>query len=518
MSLLEWIVPLLIGAVALTALAGRLGVPYPAFLALGGVALALLPRGPDLTLDPELALALFVAPVLLDTAYDASLRDLRAAWAPITLLVLACVAVTAAAVAVTARLMLPDLPWAAAVALGAIVAPPDATAAAAILRQVRLPARVRAVLEGESLLNDASALFLYRLAVGTLVAGHFSVGFVAVSFVLVLPLSLAAGWLLAQATMRVIERVSEAPSSIILQFAMTFGIWMLADRLQLSAVLTIVAYAVTISTRKTGRMGARMRVPSYAVWETATFLLNVLAFVLIGLQLRPILAGMRANQLVFSIGFALAVLGVCIAARLLWVAVYGFLRLRPSRRSGAGPALPQGVPDTRTFAKTGLVIGWSGMRGIVTLAAAFALPADVPHRDLMLLSAFAVVLGTLVLQGLTLKPLLRWADLSDDDPVVREIGQARAAVVRAALEALAADESPAAASLRAEYAEVLRQAEAHPEGFAPERTAQDDLRLRTIEAGRDRLHRLRDTREIGNEAFNRLESELDQAEMHASAI
>ena len=518
MALLEWIVPLLIGAVALTAVAGRLGAPYPAFLAIGGVALARLPRGPELTLDPDLALALFVAPVLLDTAYDASLRDLRAAWAPITLLVLACVGVTTAAVAIAARIMLPELPWAAAVALGAIVAPPDATAATAILRQVRLPARIGAVLEGESLLNDASALFLFRLAIGTLAAGHFSAGFLLASFALVLPLSLAAGWLFAQATMRAVDAIRDVPSSIIVQFAATFGLWMLADRLQLSAVITIVAYAVTISTRKDRRMAARLRLPSFAVWETATFLLNVLAFVLIGLQLRPILDGMETGRLVFSIGFALAVLCTCIVARLLWVTLYGIVRFGPLARTGRFGALPGGDPSIRTVVLTSLVVGWSGMRGIVTLAAAFALSKTFPHRDLMLLTAFTVVLGTLVLQGLTLKPLLRWVDLADDDPVTREIGQARAAVVQAALAALDGHRTPDAAALRAEYAEVLRQAEDHPDGFAPERTAQDDLRLLTIEAGRHRLHQLRDTREIGNAAFSRIEFELDQAEMHASAV
>lgn len=518
MSLLEWIVPLLIVAVALTALAERLGVPYPAFLALGGVALALLPRGPNLTLDPALALALFVAPVLLDAAYDASLRELRAAWAPITLLVLACVGVTTAAVAIVARLMLPDLPWAAAVALGAIVAPPDATASAAILRQVRLPARIAAVLEGESLLNDASSLFVYRLAVGTLAAGHMSAGSLALSFVLVLPLSLAAGWLLAQVTMRVLSYVDDAPSSIILQFAATFGIWMLADELQLSAVLTIVAYAVTISTRKERPLPARLRLPSYAVWETATFLLNVLAFVLIGLQLRPILDGMETGKRTFSIGFALAVLCTCVVARLLWVTLYGFVRLRPAGGFKHPSVLPQGIPDRTTFVKGGLVIGWSGMRGIVTLAAAFALPQDFPHRDLMLLTAFTVVLGTLVLQGLTLKPLLGWAAFSDDDPVDREIGSARAAVMQAALVSLEGDETAQAIALRAEFSEVLRRAEDHPEGHAPEQTAHDDLRLKTIEAGRRRLHQLRDRMEIGNAAFSRLEYELDQAEMHAGAV
>ena len=265
-------------------------------------------------------------------------------------------------------------------------------------------------------------------------------------------------------------------------------------------------------------MAARLRLPSFAVWETATFLLNVLAFVLIGLQLRPILDGMERDRLVFSIGFALAVLGICILARLLWVMSYALVRFGPLARSGRFPALPGGNPPARTVVRTSIVVGWSGMRGIVTLAAAFALPATFPHRDLKLLSAFSVVLGTLVLQGLTLKPLLRWADLGDDDPVTREIGQARAAVVQAALAALEGDGTPGAAALRAEYAEVLRQAEHHPEGFAPERTSQDDLRLLTIGASRDRLHQLRDTREIGNAAFSRIEFELDQAEMHASAV
>ena len=524
MLILEWIVPLLIGAVALTTLARRLGVPYPAFLALGGMGLALLPQGPNFTLDPNLALALFVAPVLLDTAYDASLRDIRANWAPITLLVLAAVAVTTAAVAVAARLMLPDLPWAAAIALGAIVAPPDATAATAILRQVRLPLRISTILEGESLLNDASALFIYRLAVGVAAVGAFDGRFVLTAFVLVLPLSVAAGWLLSQVTTKIVGRIEDAPSSIIIQFAFTFGIWMLAEKLQLSPVITIVAYAVTISNRGPRRFGARIRLPSYAVWETVTFLLNVLAFVLIGLQLRPILDGMKAARLETSIEFALVILVVCILARLAWTTFFQFVRLRPFGPLGRHLAPPSGVPSAAAFTKGSLVIGWSGMRGIVTLAAAFALPdgstgeAAFPHRDLMLLTAFVVVLGTLVLQGTTLKPLLRWAALEDNDPVGREIGRTRTEINRAALAEIAGEDGPVAAALRAELTEILRQAETHPEGFAPAHTAHDDLRLRTIAAARTRLHDLRASGDIGGEAFARVEVELDQAEMHASAL
>lgn len=520
MLLLEWIVPLLIGAVALTALAQRLGVPYPAFLALGGAVVALLPVGPTFALEPDLALALFVAPVLLDSAYDASLRDLRDNWLPITLLILAAVALTTAAVALVACWLLPDLPPAAAVALGAIVAPPDATAAMAILRQVRLPFRTSIILQGESLLNDASALFLYRIAVGATAAGAFHAGPLAAAVVLVLPASLLVGWGLSRITSRVVALIDDVPSSIICQFAFTFAIWMLAEALQLSAVLVIIAYAVALAQRPLRRFGARMRVPAFAVWETVTFTLNVLAFVLIGLQLRPILEGMRQDRLESALLFALAVLAATILARFGWVMSYQFVKGRAAGRFGGV------VPAETTAAslKGGLIVSWCGMRGIVTLAAAFALPDGrngipaFPHRDLVLLTAFVVVLGTLVLQGLTLKPLLRWADLRDDDPIGREIGRARTEVIRAALEALDGEEGPAADALRAEYEDILRAADHHPDGHAPARTPRDELRLRSIGRARERLFELRAAHEIGNDAYGRVEAELDQAEMHASTV
>src|SRR5437667_11768149 len=183
---LEWIIALLLGAVALSALARRLKVPYPTFLAIGGVLLAFVPSGPSWTLEPDLALALFVAPVLLDAAYDTSLRDLRDNWLPVSALVVLAVGVSTTAVALTARGLVPDMPWAAAIALGAIVAPPDAAAATAILRQVNLPYRMLKILEGESLLNDASALLIYRVAVGAALVQHFEWSAFAPSIVLAL--------------------------------------------------------------------------------------------------------------------------------------------------------------------------------------------------------------------------------------------------------------------------------------------------------------------------------------------
>lgn len=523
MLLFEWIVPLLVGAVALTMLARRIGAPYPAFLALGGVVLAVLPQGPNFRLDPDLALALFVAPILLDTAYDASVRDLRAQWLPIALMALGAVGVTTAAVAVTAKLLQPDLPWAAAIVLGAIVAPPDATAATAILRQVRLPYRIRVILEGESLLNDASALFIYRLALGAVVAGAVRPAALASAFILVLPASLLFGWVLTKVTTRIVENIQDVPSSIIIQFTFTFGVWMLAERLQLSPVLTLFAYAVVISERPQPRLGARLRLPAFAVWEAATFTLNVLAFVLIGLQLRPILEAMPREKLASAFVFALAVFGVCVLARLVWVMAARFLRINSLLRIRRG-ARPEAAMSVGENVKRSFVIGWCGMRGIVTLAAAFALPdgsfgtTPFPHRELMLLTAFTVVLGTLVLQGLTLRPILQLFGFADDDMVAREIGRARRQVNEAALAEIGDADGLEAHILRKEYSEILRQAEAHPDGYAPASTKQDELRRRTVAAARTRLFALRASGEIGNDAFQVIEFELDRAEMHATEV
>src|SRR4029453_18476046 len=222
----------------LASLARRVGAPYPVFLALGGTLLALLPGGPSLTVPPELALALFIAPVLLDAAYDASLRDLKDNWAPITSLVVVAVALPTAAVALVVRALLPDIPWGAAVALGAIVAPPDAAAATAVLRPMRPPRRILTILEGESLLNDASALLIYRLAVVAVATQSFSISAVAPNFLLAVVGSVGGGPLLGWLSIRLFRRVQHVPTAIILQFVTTFSVWILADRLGLSGVLT----------------------------------------------------------------------------------------------------------------------------------------------------------------------------------------------------------------------------------------------------------------------------------------
>src|SRR5215210_3072115 len=228
MTELQTLVGLVLAAVMLAAAARRVGAPYPAFLALGGAILAFIPGAPSFNVLPELALALFVAPVLLDAAYDASPRDLKDNWAPVTGLVVFAVAFTTIAVAVVARALIPGMAWAPAIALGAVVAPPDAAAATAVLRPLRPPHRILAILEGESLLNDASALLIFRLAVGAVAANGFSIGAVAPAFLFAVAGSVVVGPALGWLWLRLTDRVQDVPTAILLQFVSTFGVWILA--------------------------------------------------------------------------------------------------------------------------------------------------------------------------------------------------------------------------------------------------------------------------------------------------
>ena len=501
MAVFELVLALLLGGVGLTLLAPRLGVPWPALLALAGAALAFVPGIPDIKLDPDLALALFVAPVLLDSAYDASPRDLRRSWLPVASLVLGAVALTVVAVAVTAHWMQPALPWAAAFALGAIVAPPDAAAATSILRQVRLPHRIAVILEGESLLNDASALMIYRLAVGA-AFGAVTAWTVGLSM-LSAAASVILGIALAKAYLALLARIEDDVAGTVLGFLSTFGVWILADALELSAVLTTVFYALTLARPTSERMGARRRRTSFAVWEVAVFVLNVLAFVVVGLQLRGILQRLHGHGWQYA-SVALAVLATAILVRLVWVTGFYMALLRVTPRSSIGGAV---------------AISWCGMRGIITLAAALALPERFPYRDLIVFTAFCVVLGTLVLQGMTLRPLLSLLTIPRDDSVDAEVALGRVETARAALKALEAAET---AGAHGDARRLLEQdyraritAGAEPGAAAPDATGLPILRRQALAAERECLASLRREERIGDAAFQRLEEELDWAEAEA---
>jgi monovalent cation/hydrogen antiporter len=505
---LEQLLALFVAAVILAAGARRVGAPYPVFLALGGALLAFLPVGFSFTLPPELALALFIAPILLDAAYDASLRDLRDNWAPLTGLALFAVVFTTAAVAVVVRTLIPAMPWGPAIALGAVVAPPDAAAATAVLRPLRPPHRILTILEGESLLNDASALLIYRLAVGSVTATGFSIASGAPTLFLAVAGSLVIGPALGWLALRLFDRVQHVPTAIILQFVTTFGVWILAEHIGLSAVLTMVCYAMTVAQTAPGRVPARIRIPSYAVWETIVFALNILAFIFIGLQIRPILESLEPADRARYFAVASAVLLTVIVVRVAWHMSFNAVVRWRHRKFGFHPPRPM----LRPTIGSGLIISWAGMRGIVSLAAALALPSAFPYRDLIVLTAFAVVLGTLVIQGLTLKPLLRALDLHDDDPVGREVRAARETALRAGLATFADDESPVADAVRKEFTAHLTHAGADPETDAT-RSAHGELHRDALEAARQAVLAMRANDEIGDDAFHEIEEELDWLEM-----
>ncbi|TIX27369.1 sodium:proton antiporter [Mesorhizobium sp.] len=506
MALFELTLVLLLIAVALTALSRRLEIPYPSLLALAGVGIAFVPGAPMIEIDPELALALFIAPVLLDAAYDTSLRDLKRYRLSLALLALGAVVFTTAVVAFVGWKMA-GLPIAAAIALGAIVAPPDAVAASAVLGQFKVPHRITAILQGESLLNDATALLIYRLAVSAAL-GSIMLSNAIPTILLSTVGSLVAGYLFGRFSLMTLTRIEDAASSTVVQFAGTFGVWILADRLGLSAIITIVVYAMTIARRAPRRMSARRRVSTYSVWESAVFVLNVLAFVLMGLQARSIVGRLSGEGQGDAFLFAATVLAVVILARLVWVASYVAI-IRWFARFGHEDKRR----DMPTFGGA-VLVGWCGMRGLVTLVVAIALPANFPGRDPIVLAAFAVVLGTLVLQGMTLKPLLRILNFDPDRTVDNEVAQARVAIMQAALDVLSRKTSAAAAVVREQY-EAQRLIAENPED-AQAATEYDRLRLYAINRQRDTLEELRSNGTIGDEAYHRLEEEIDWAELAAS--
>jgi CPA1 family monovalent cation:H+ antiporter len=397
------------------------------------------------------------------------------------------------------------MPLAAAVTLGAIVAPPDAAAATAVLRQVNLPRATVIVLEGESLLNDAVALLIFGVAVAAAMPSASSHGdewMLAVS----IPGGLLIGFLFARVVMWVIPRLAGTLGSILFQFIATYAIWMIATALHFSAILAVVAAAMTLSTQRTYRIPARDRIHSYSIWGTVVFLLNVLAFLLVGLQTREAITALEPGELWKQVAFAFAILGVVIGVRIVWVAIClaaaPLVYSRAQRDAGEGPTLKRIV-----------VSGWCGMRGMVTLAAALALPPEFPARGTILLAALTVVLGTLIVQGLTLAPIIRWLKFDPDRSHAEELASARRALIEASLAHLGDRADDEAVLLKRRYA---LEHDAAKNVETPFDLSLDRLELECVAAQRKHLHALRHGGHIDEDVFQLLEMQLDLAEVRCS--
>lgn len=506
-----------VGAIV-AAVARRLKIPYPVLLAGFGAALAFAPNVPDLAIPPDLVLALFVAPVLLDAAYDASLRDLRDNWRSVANMAVVAVIFTIACVAIVVKWLVPDMPWPVAVTLGAIVAPPDASAATAVLNELRPPHRILIILEGESLFNDAIALLVYRAAVGVVATGKLYPAIP--SLALAALASVILGFCLGRLMMAVTGRLKHVATAILMQFLGVFWVWILAERLGLSGIITLVCFAITVAQISPFQTHARLRIPSYAVWEVMVFVLNLLVFILVGFQLKPLLHRLSRAEMVHYLTVGAAVCATAILVRMAWVMSYNTVLRWKNHRFGARLARPMMLP---TF-QGGMVISWCGMRGIVTLAAALALPdgshggPSFPYRNLLLFSAFCVVLGTLVIQGLTLRPLLLALGVKEDKTVDREASLARKATADAALRTLDSQPaSPATAVVRKEYEARLQRIKSGKSAGEDEVGSElGAVQHRAILAERHALSELRARGEIGDDAFHRVEEELDWAEVHVA--
>ncbi|KQM18234.1 hypothetical protein ASE49_08365 [Novosphingobium sp. Leaf2] len=502
-NILQAILILLAVALALTLLARQLEVPSAVMLILGGMVLAFVPGIFHVPLKPELALALFLPPLLQASALRTDWTMFKTNIVFIVLLAFGAVLFTAGAVALVARQLIPGLSWTAAIALGAIVAPPDAVAAASVLKRFKLPKRIVAVLEGESLINDASALVLYRFAIGATAASVASVGSALGSFALIAVVGTLVGVLVGLGANWLMRRLKDKHLEIVVSFLAAFAAYLLAERIEGSGVLAAVACGGLIG-RAQVKLTATTRLESASAWQLIEFVLASLVFLLVGLQLHGILSRLEDYSAAHlaTLGLALAV--TLIVSRFVWV----FATFYPAN---AVVAVLRGGKFTPPLSYP-TIISWTGMRGVVSLAAALALPSTFEARDLIVFLAFCSILSTLVLQGTTLKLLIGWFDLRDPDIAAASPALVEArAIVAAAIAGIGTQNEGTTHDVLA----GIRRSEAHAarEGhvFDQQRLrAIVDERLAALDAARTKLREHRG--ELDGETLATLIRELDLEE------
>ena len=502
---------LMVAVAGLSVLARVVRVPYPILLVLGGLVLGFLPGMPAVELPPELVLVAFLPPLLYWAGFFASPRDLRADARAISMSAVGLVLATAVAVAVTAHSMVEGMTWPAAFALGAIVSPTDPLAASAIGRRLGVPRRLLTLLEGESLVNDATALVAYRFAVAA-VGGSFVAWQAGLRFVVGtaggVAVGLLVGWLVAELRRRLDEPVVEIVVSVFTGYAA----YLPAELLGVSGVLAAVTAGLYVGWRAPELASAATRLLGFSFWEVLVYLANAVLFILVGLQLRPILEELDGTAVAILVGQGALVSAVVVAVRLGWGFSIPYLVRLVDRR-------PSQVMR-RVGARERLMIGWSGMRGAVSLAAALALPLDFPMRNLILFLTFAVILATLVVQGLTLPTLIRRLRFSDDGAEQREELRARLAATHAALDRL--DELAGADWTRDDTVERLhglyefrrrrlkaRGGYLEDDGAEDRSQAYQRLLRELLQAQRQAIVRLRNQGQISNDVMHRIERELD---------
>ena len=517
MVLLQVVLFLMLSAVALGWVARHFKFPYPIALVIGGGMLGFVPRLPQPQFDPQFTLVLVLPPILYQAALLTSWREFKSNIRPIGLLAIGLVLVTTITVGATLKLLIPDIPWAAAFVLGAIVSPPDAVAATAILTRLNIPRHVVTVLEGESLVNDATGLVVYKFAVAAVLTGAFSLWHASVEFIGVAAGGIVIGFVMGQVFVFIHRHLGDSFIEVLTTLAVPYVAYILAESLHTSGVLAVVAAGIVRGRYSPEIVSAEMRIIARSVWNLLVFVLNSLVFILIGMQLSAIVPRLTDYTVAQLFFYGTFVSAVAIVVRFAWVypAIYLPLVLRTM--------LGQQVPAPREGEV--FIMSWCGMRGIVSLAAALALPqaledgSPFPERDLIVFLTFVVIAVTLVIQGLSLKPLIRRLQVGKDWSLQEEQQRAKMALGKAAIAAIdsvvAKDgiSNELAERIRAEFAEQITLAV--PEGLVLRHSGADDakrLRAAAVKAERHELIRLWRENHISDEVLHKIEEDLDYQE------
>jgi monovalent cation/hydrogen antiporter len=501
------LVGLLAAAAALLALAELIRIPYPIPLVLGGLVLGFVPGMPQIELPPDIVLVAVLPPLLYGAAFFSPLRELRANAKPIGLLAIGLVLTTTVAVAAVAHAAIPGLDWPIAFVLGAIVSPTDPTAATAIAQRLGLSRRLVAVVEGESLVNDGTALVAYRFAVAAVVTGSFSLAAASGRFVVNIVGGIVVGLAVGLVIREVRRRLDNPPVEITISVLSGYFAYLPAEALGVSGVLAAVTVGIYMGWHTPELTTAQTRLQGVAVWEILFFLLNAFLFTMVGLQLPAILDGLSGYSTATLIWYAVLITATVVAARFAWI--FATSRLQWQSR---------------------VVLAWSGMRGAVSLAAALALPlttdagSPFPNRELIVFLTFSVILGTLVVQGLTLPKLIDVVELEDDSRLQeKEDTKARIYAAEAALARL--EELVDEEWVREDTADRLRRLydfrrnrfrarfDGDDDGAIEQRSTDYQRLLRElIEAERVAVRALRRDRRISDDVMRRVERDLDLEE------
>jgi monovalent cation/hydrogen antiporter len=519
----QLVLALLIAVAALVTIARRLGIAYPIFLVIGGLVLGLVPGTPRIEIDPDLIFLFILPPLLYTAAFFTPLRNLRANLCTIGSLAIGLVVATAFATAAVAHALIPGIPWAVALALGAIVAPPDEIAATAIAARLAVPRRIVTILEGESLLNDATALTIYSIAIAAAGGSSFKPAAGVATFAAAMlggsAIGLAVGYVIAQ----VRARIEDTPVEITISLLTPYAAFLPAQQLGVSGVVATVAAGLYLGRRGSRIMGPDARLTGRAVWETITFLLNGMVFIITGLEVPLLLRALSPATAMRLVGIGIVVSVVLVVVRALWIFPTAFLA-----------PLVRGEPRPPRSLAHALVLSWAGMRGVVSLAVALSLPRTLPDggpfpaREPLLVVTLTVIVFTLLGQGLTLPWLIRRLRLGTDPELRAEEASARQQLLEAAtrridqLYPVWPGHRPLLDRLRDTYQHrsehVERQRDASASGEEDRELIEHrEIRRTVIDSEREALLRLRAEGAIDDDVLRILERELDLEERRMDA-